>query len=84
MSNYKISEVMNGKSPKFSLSMSVDQVKACNYAIQSHDALAARVAELEGALNYVLYMQTRGFVVLGDEFTNIANKALEEFTNEQL
>jgi hypothetical protein len=46
-------------------------------AILEHDALTARVAELECALNHVLLMQTRGFVVLGNEFTEMANKTLE-------
>jgi hypothetical protein len=50
MSNYKISEVMNGKSPAFSISMSNDQVRACDYAIRSHDALTDRVAKLELSL----------------------------------
>jgi hypothetical protein len=40
--------------------------------------LRYKISELQAALNHVLTMQTRGFVVLGNEFTNIANKALED------
>jgi hypothetical protein len=43
-----------------------------------NDDLAARVAELEAALNHVLKMQTRGYVVLGAEFNKMAAEALED------
>ena len=42
------------------------------------DSLVKQVDGLREALEHVLLMQTRGHVVLGDAFTNTANKALKE------
>lgn len=39
MSDINISKVMNGKSPAFSVSMSDEQVMACDYAINNYDKL---------------------------------------------
>jgi hypothetical protein len=58
--------------------LGIEQTEAAAHAINSHDALTARVTKLEAALNHVLKMQTRGYVVLGDEFNKMADEALED------
>jgi hypothetical protein len=90
MSNIKMSDTFNGKvkremyDDESVLSDNVyflsedHQLDAMVYAINSHDALTARVAELEAALNHVLKMQTRGYVRFGAEFNKMADEALED------
>tara|TARA_R110000851_G_scaffold236513_1_gene389202 strand:- start:6172 stop:6450 length:279 start_codon:yes stop_codon:yes gene_type:complete len=49
-----------------------------NFIEECSAKLTARVAKLDAALKYILKMQTRGYVVLGDEFNKMAQKALED------